>query len=172
MTLITWLREEKAATEQTSICQLRCIGNAHFTRGIRNIWSWCCWSGVGTELHQSHDTKQGQSEVKYYCLFFFLIFPIFPFPYSSHPAAGKTNQPQPIEQNLPHTPCTAKPNGTEPTNIFCGWSVSTSAVQLPTTHPRAFYIPASGWILLKNTAFIDFISQLVLAFFLAIHHQL
>lgn len=131
-------------------------------------------AGQGWELSSTRVMilSRGSQKWNITVWFFFLIFPIFPFPYSSHPAAGKTNQPQPIEQNLPRTPCTAKPNGTEPTNIFCGRSVSTSAVQLPTTHPRAFYIPASGWILLKNTAFIDFISQLLLAFFLAIHHQL
>lgn len=83
MTLITWLREEKAATEQTSICQLCSIGNAHFTRGIRTYGADA--AGQGWELSSTRIMILSSGSQKWN-INFFLIAMIFPFPYSRHPA--------------------------------------------------------------------------------------
>lgn len=121
MTLMTWLREEKAATEQTSICQLCYIGNAHVTHGTRTYGADA--AGEGWEQGSTRITILSSGSQKWN-INSFLIAMIFPFPYSSHPAHRKNSLTLHAQKN---------PTDLNPRNIFYGWSVSTSARQLPTT---------------------------------------
>lgn len=135
MTLITWLREEKAATEQTSICQLRCRS------GMPN-------SPPGSGTDGADAAGQGwelsSTTIWYWAVAvrsgILIIRKKLPWFFPSHIAAI-----QPIEQKLPHTPCTAKPNWTETTKHFF-WVIYLHQCQAAPYKTSQGFLHSSFWI--------------------------
>lgn len=135
---------------------------------------WCRWSRVGTELHQSwYQAVAVGSEML--CVMYLKKkkLPGFSPPTILQQQGKQINKLTPTHKTKPN-PITLNPQQkssrlSPQKTCFYRWSISTSAGQLPTTHPRAFYSPAPGWVFLKYAVLIDFISQFMFFFFSAIY---